>query len=369
MKIGLNLIPFTSVQGTEVYIKNILSNVLNIAKDDEFYIFQSERVPSFLKFGNFNNVREVLIKGLARKYSLAFYQQTDFYRLLKRAKVNILFCPSPAAPLFYKDKIVAIHDCAYDRFTEFDNLLTRAYFRAMFYGAKYFGKKIVTVSNFCKKEIMELYKVPEGNIEVIYEAAPELPEVTDDFVRRVLAKFKILRPYFLFVGIFRPRKNLLGLIKAFKLFREISGEDYLLVIAGRIDRRFIDMKKAIKENRLESDIILTDFATREQVAVLYRKARALCLPCFYEGFGLPVLEAQSMGTPVLTSNTSSLPEIAGKGAYYVNPYDIEDIAQGMKRLACDQAICPGLIKNGFENIKRFSWGKSARQLLNLFHSQ
>jgi len=363
MKIGINLIPFSTVQGIEIFTKNIILNILRLKKDEEFFILSAENSPELL---NFPQAKIIKIKGLKNKYIKTLYQQLNIYLLLKKYKIDLLFSPSPAAPFFYKNKVVVIHDCAYDRYPEFENLLSKIYFRTMFYGAKYFSKKIITVSNFSKKELIELYKINPEKIEVIYEGVPELPEVNQDFIQETLDKLKINKPYFLYIGNWRPRKNLLGLIKAFKLFRE-RGFDYLLVIGGRKDKRFLDLEKEIKENQLEGKIILTNTLSREEITALFKKAKALTFPSFYEGFGLPILEAQSLGVPVLTSNTSSLPEVAG-AVLYVDPYNIEEIAKGTEKIAFDESLRQDLIKKGFENIKRFSWEKAAQQLLNLFHS-
>ena len=113
---------------------------------------------------------------------------------------------------------------------------------------------------------------------------------------------------------------------------------------------------------------MTDALSREEVAALYKKAKALTFPSYYEGFGLPVLEAESLGVPVLTSNTSSLPEVAGDSVLYVDPYSVEDIARGLEKIALDEELRKNLIQKGYENIKRFSWQKAAQQLLEIFHS-
>ncbi len=365
MKIGINLIPFSTVQGIEIFSRNLILNLLKFKKEEEFFILGSENMPELL---DFPKTKLIKIKGLKVKYSKALHQQTLIYFLLKKYKIDLLFSPSPAAPFFYKNKVVVIHDCAYDRFKEFKNLLSKIYFRAMFYGAKYFSKKIVTVSNFSKKELIELYKINPAKIEVIYEGVPELPEVSENFIEKTLNKFKIDQPYFLYVGNWRPRKNLPSLIKAFKIFRGKTKLDWVLVIGGRKDKRFLDLEKEIKKNNLQGKIILTDTLSRKEITSLYKKAKALTFPSFYEGFGLPVLEAQSLGTPVLTSSTSSLPEVAGDSVLYVDPYSVEEIAKGMERIVFDEKLREDLIKKGFENIKRFSWQKAAKQLLNLFYS-
>ena len=366
MKIGINLIPFSTVQGIEIFSKNIISQFLKLKKDEEFLIICSEDLPNL--FNNLN-VNCIKIKKLKSKLAKALYQQFNIYSLLKKNKIDILFAPSPlAAPFFYKNKVVVIHDCAYDRFREFENLFSRIYFKLMFYGAKWFSKKVITVSEFSKKELIELYKINPDKIEVIYEGVPEMEKVNEKEIQNILKKFRINKPYFFYIGNWRPRKNLPGLIKAFRLFLKETNEDFLLIIGGRKDYRFLNLEEEIKKNQLTGKVILTDTLTRKEVTALYKKAKALTFPSFYEGFGLPILEAQSLGIPVLTSNTSSLPEVAGKGALYVNPYKIEDIAEGMKKISFDQRLREDLIKKGYENIKRFSWEKSAKQLLNIFRS-
>lgn len=368
MRIAVNLIPFFSVQGIEIYAQNLVSNLIKIDRRDDFFILISEDAPQLFNFPQANFIK---IKGLKGKYGKilkAVYLQFKIYPLLKKYKIDFLFSPCLAAPFFYKNKLVVIHDCAYDRFLEFENIVAKIYFKTMFYGAKYFSQKTITSSNFSKKELVKFYRINTNKIEVIYGGVPEMPEVKEEFIQKTLNKFKIKKHYFLYVGNFRPRKNLPGLIKAFKLFRESSGLDYLLIVAGRKDKRFLDLEKEIKKIKLEKNVILTGFVSQKEKTALYKKAGALIFPSFYEGFGLPILEAQSMGTPVLTSNISSLPEITRNSALLVNPYNIKDIAKGMEKIVLDDLLRQELIKKGFENIKRFSWEKSAQKLLNLFHS-
>ncbi len=147
---------------------------------------------------------------------------------------------------------------------------------------------------------------------------------------------------------------------------EESKVDWLLVIAGRKDKRFLNLETAIKEAGIESSVILTDFISQEEKVALYKRAVALTFPSYYEGFGLPVLEAQSLGVPVLNSNVSSLPEVGGSGALYVDPRSPEDIAAGMKKMAYDRALREKLIAAGYENVKRFSWDKAAEKLISIF---
>ena len=367
MKIAINLIPFKNVSGIEIFTKNIIDEFLKLSDDNiKFYILGSENLPNVLNFQKREDRVEVIkINGLRKKYSKALYQQFSIYGLLKKYKIDLLFSPSLAGPFFYKNKIMVIHDCAYDRFNEeFENILSKIYIRMMFYGAKYFSKKIVTVSNFSKRELIEFYKIKPEKIEVIYEGVPEMPEVEENFIQEILTKFKIVQPYFLYIGNWRPRKNLQGLIKAFKIFTE-KNKNFQLVIAGKKDKRFFDLEEIIKDENLGQKVILTDFISQEEKTALYKKAVALTFPSYYEGFGLPVLEAQSLEVPVLTSNTSSLLEVGRDSVLYVNPYNIKEIARGMEKIAFNETFKKELIKKGFENIKRFSWQKSARETLEV----
>jgi glycosyltransferase involved in cell wall biosynthesis len=361
MRIAINLIPFYSIQGIETFAQNIIAELLKLSRD-EIFILTAEDSPNIF---NFQNANVVKIKRLKGKFKKTLWQQFQLPIWLKNLKIDMLFSPSLHAPIFWKNKIVTIHDCAYDRFPEFDNFLSKIYFKLMFWSAKYFSKKIITVSEFSKKELINLHKINPDKISVIYESVPEIPNIEKDSSRKVLQKFKINKPYFLFIGNTRPRKNILGLIKSFDLFLKNTRNDYLLVIAGKIDKRFIDLNKKIKNMGLENKIILTDFVSQEEKTALYRETLALTFPSFYEGFGLPILEAQSLEIPVLTSNTSSLPEIAGNGALFVNPYNTDEIANNMDRISKDEVLRQSLIKNGLDNIKRFSWKKSAKQLYEI----
>ena len=241
MKIAINLIPFCSVQGVEIFAQNIITNLLKIGKDN-FLILMTEDSPDIFNFPEANIIR---IKGLKGKIKKALWQQLKMPAWLKINKIDFLFCPSVQAPIFWKNKIVTIHDCAYDRFPEFDNLFSKVYFKMLFWGAKYFTKKIITVSNFSKKELIDIYKIKPEKIDVTYEGVPILPLSDTPIEKNILEKFKINKPYFLFIGNSRPRKNIVGLINAFNLFLKNTGKDYLLVIAGKIDKRFMDLEKEI----------------------------------------------------------------------------------------------------------------------------
>lgn len=364
MKIGINLIYHTEIQGIEVFAKNLVDELIRLDKNVEFILFTNQKSTKIFNF-NQNNVRiiEKKFKSLSR-FNLILYQQFYFGRQLKKLNIDILFCPSVFTPLFYKNKIVVIHDCAPFRLKRECNIISRAYLKLTFFLIKLFSRKIITVSEFSKKELVDLLKIGPHKIEVIHEATPKLPEVDYGFIEKTIGKFQLNKPYFIYIGITRPRKNILGLLRAFKKFLE-KHPNFLLVLAGKIDTRFLNISQEIEKLGLKKNVIQADFISSREKVALYKKAIALTFPSFYEGFGLPALEAQSLGIPVLTSNISSLPETAGKGALYINPCNVEEIAKGMEKIAFDKIHRESLVKKGFENIQRFSWEKSAEEVLKI----
>ena len=369
MKIAINLLPFKEWAGGMItYIHNLLYQFGKIAPNDRFYIFTREQILPHFKFQYSNFIYLPMPIKMRSIFKRVIFEQTKFGSILDKHKINILFNPTPSGPQLWKGKqITAIHDCAYDRFPE--EAITkfhRIYYKIIFPLTIRNSKRIITVSNFSKKELMEVYNVNPHKIRVIYEGPPRLPKLKTQEVDKLFAKFQINKPYFLFVSNQQPRKNVVRLVKAFYSLKIANKTKEVLVLTGHRDKKRVEpfIKKELKE--LRNEIIFTGVVSREELVALYKKAVALVFPSLYEGFGLPVLEAQSLGVPVLTSNVASLPEVAGKGALFVNPYDVEDIAKGMYKIATDKKLREELIEEGYKNIKRFSWEKAARELLKVF---
>jgi len=366
MKIGINFLSFRSYQGTETFAKHLMLELLSSAPEMEYIVYTTPYIPEEM---------QIAVKGAKVVYShlnpghnliMGIYQQLVLPLKLLKKGIDIFYSPFPSIPvlLLSMDKVLTIHDCAYDRFPEFRSNISRLYLKLMYYTAKYTCKVIITVSQFSKKELVTLYKINPEKIKVVYPGVPELPDVNETFIENTKRLFNIDTGYFLYIGNTRPRKNIEGLLKAFHIFTR-SHNNIKLVLAGKLDESFIDITKIITTLNLKDMVIRTDFVTEKQKAALYKGAIGLVFPSYYEGFGLPVLEAQSLGVPVLTSNTSSLPEISGNGAILVDPYNIQHIADGMKALL-DKPFREKLIEHGYKNIKRFSWKTSALMLAQIF---
>lgn len=363
MKIGINLIQYTDIQGIEVFAQNIVREMIALAPDDKFVIFGNQKTASLFAFSG-ANVR-LVVKKFPRLSSLALivYQQFGLRRAITKERIDVLYCPSIAHPLFSKKTVVTIHDCATQRYPdESRGFLNRVYVFFAFISAKRCARRIVTVSEFSKKEIVSVMRVSDSKIAVVSEGVPKLPDVSAGAIASVRTRFSLPENYFFYIGNTRPRKNIERLILAFARYR-VHGGLTELVLAGKIDDSLVNIAALIQKNVL-ADVVhrIGTFSDEEKVA-LYRGSRALVFPSLYEGFGLPVLEAQQCGVSVLTSRSSSLPEVAGNGAIFVDPLDVDALADGLADIDTKEDLRREIIVAGYENVKRFSWTMAARRLL------
>lgn len=221
----------------------------------------------------------------------------------------------------------------------------------------------LTISQFSKDEIVKILHIEPERIHIVPCACSEqMQRVSQqDEIAAVREKYRLKEPLVLFVGNSNPRKNLKRLMTAFDMAKE-KGIPHQLIIAGEQGWKF-DREEALNGLKHKDDIRFIGFVPDDDMPALYSAASLFVFPSLYEGFGIPVIEAQSCGTPVLTSNCSSLPEVGGDAAVYVDPYDIEDIRRGILEILQDDKLQEALVEKGYKNAKRYSWQKSA-ELLN-----
>lgn len=365
MKIAINLFGFSKskVNGIKKVATNLILHILKSTKKEQFFLLGEKDLDPVLKVP-YENVKLILIPlpSFLKKPSIqrVIFKQIYFLFLRFCYKIDIFFTPSLGGPLFCKNSIEIIHDCSTFPKDFENNFLRKLYHNFLISNAKYFDRKIITVSNFSKKELIEKFKVNPQKIEIIYPGVPSIPKIDRKFIQNTLKKFKINKPYFYTIGNESSRKNIQNIVGAFELVKKY-GLDYYLVITGIKNKNFLKTREKVRKA-----IILTGKISEKEKYSLYKRAQVFLFPSFYEGFGMPILEAQSVGIPVLTSTTSVLPEVAGKGALFCNPHDIREIAQGMERLANDENLRRELIIKGYDNIKRFSWERSAQKLIKFF---
>jgi glycosyltransferase involved in cell wall biosynthesis len=257
--------------------------------------------------------------------------------------------------------VATVHDLAFLRYREevpvahrYERYLARSLRR---------NRRIIAVSAATRQDLIELLDVPAGKIDVVHEGAPESAEWLDGAAfREFRERHGIPDRYFLFVGTLEPRKNLVRLLEAAATLAAPPA----LVLAGRDGWHSTPIHTAIARARRKLPVITPGFVTEAEKAALYRGALAFAFPSLYEGFGLPVLEAFAAGTPVLTSNTSALPEVAGDAAILVDPRDVAAIRDALRRLVEDADLRRRLSAAGTARLRRFSWEHTARETLAVY---
>ena len=284
---------------------------------------------------------------------------------------DVLFVPAHIIPLVHpKKSIVTIHDIGFARYPEIYSWKDIWYHKWAIYWAARRAYKIITISEFSKKELIEVYKINPERIRVIPLAYnKDLYKVIDnkEKIKEVLDKYKISKPYLLFIGRLEQKKNVLAIIESFKILKSTK-PDLKLVLIGRPGYKFEEIEKKIKEYGLAEDIIMPGWVEEPELPYLLNGAEVFVFPSFYEGFGIPILEAMACGTPVVSSNTTSIPEVAGQAALLVNPNNHEELAEKIKNILDDNNLRQDLINKGLERVKEFSWDKCARETSDVLTS-
>jgi glycosyltransferase involved in cell wall biosynthesis len=300
----------------------------------------------------------------AKYYSLR--EQVELPRILGRHHIDVLHSPHFLLPLIRPcPAVVTIHDVIYLACKEdLPSRLGRVYYGLMMAVAVRFAKRVITDSEFSKRDIVRHLGVDPRKIEVIYPGVSADFQPIDDpsTLRAVRDRYDINRDYVLYTGIYKPRKNHAGLLRAFQRFLALGG-DADLVIAGPLKEGKSLLLSLAGELGISERLKLTDFVNDDELRALYSGARLYACPSLYEGFGFTVLEAMACGSPVVCSAETSLPEVAGDAAYYANSRVPEEFAEAILRVFTDVDVRRSLIAKGWENLKRFSWEHTAARTL------
>jgi len=273
------------------------------------------------------------------------------------------------APFFASCPIVTtVHDVSFKRFPEFFSPRDRLLFATLLAATLRRISAVIAVSDYAKQEIVEVYPFLKDKVYVTLEASnPMFGLVHDEaLLQSVRLRHGIGSDYILAVGNLQPRKNLLRLISTFdRVRREVKCVK--LVIVGKDQWRFSHIYDAVKNYSLESDVVFTGYIPDKELVLLYNSARVFVYPSLYEGFGLPILEAMACGTPVITSNTSSMPEVAGDAALLVDPLKEYQIEKAIVRILSDPDLSKTLTEKGLKRAAQFSWQKTALDTLAVYN--
>ena len=303
--------------------------------------------------------RFILYSHKNLKWPLPMWTQ---FRLAVEMAVNppdVLFIPVHVLPLIHpQNSVVTIHGLEYEYYPE---MYPWSHLRYLRWSTRYAlrnARQIIAVSENTKRDLIKLYGGQPEKIKVIYHGVDVRP----------LASNKIVRPsgpddcpFILFIGRLEAKKNIQGLVKAFDFLKKKYRVPHKLILVGPKGYGYQEFKSR--------DVIEKGYISQEEKSELLKNADLFVLPSFYEGFGMPVLEAQAVGCPVVASNVSSMPEVAGQGALLIKPENIEEIAEAIYRIISNEEFRRDLIAKGNENVKKFSWQKCAKETLRVLESK
>ena len=372
MIIGLDISVLNDRQrrGIAVYTYNLIDAVLKINTTDKFILFGFSTFETFnflkdLPFKNYPNVEMIIYPMPARFFRMAFlvWQKLGWPSIESFiGKVDIFhsfnwYMP----PQRYGKKVGTVFDLTSIIYPKWHDQRTAQLDKIRFNRLAYQSDLIITISKNSKKDFQKLY--PKINPQIIYPAASSIfnTKIDKRKTAKVLKKYGLSSGYFLSVSTLEPRKNLAGLIKA---YLSIKSKVPLVFVGGK-GWKDVKISKLLKVHKDKLKAI--GFVEEEELVILYQQALCLIYPSFYEGFGLPALEAMSVGTPTLLSNTSSLKEVGGDAALYMDPKNIDSIKKSLIRVEKDKKIRKKLRLLGLKQAKKFSWEKSAKRLNSLYH--
>ena len=372
LRIGINArYAQRQITGIERYTVELIKHIGKIDTKDRFTLFfnKHEPVPNLSDNPHFSSyVSRFPTRSTPMRI---LWDELILYFEIVKNRIDVFHGPSFVVPVLKPKScryIITVHHLSWlyypERFTFFNRLVFTFFLPRSIRNAD----KIIADSYATKKDIIKFFKVPSKKIKVIYLGIDDglytLKKDREDQEKRteVLHKYNLPDKYILSIGSLLPRKNVVNIIRAFHELRK-KGREEKLVIIGKKAWLYEQIFNVIKQFNLKDDVIFTGYVDDKDLPCLYGSARLLLFPSLYEGFGLPILEAMASGCPVITSNVSSMPEVAGDAALLVNPNSVREITEATKLIMTDKRQRENLIEKGYDQVKKFSWEKTARETL------
>lgn len=348
------------------YIRHLLKYIFEQDTENNYVIFlMSKEFDDFVILSD--RVRKVKVS--AKWYS--WQEQLLFPFQLYKEKLDLMhFTHFNSSILYFGKTIVTIHDVTPFFFPghKMKSLIRRIGFRAVFFSSVKKAKRVIAVSASTKNDIVKHFKIKENKIRVVYEGADEQFRVINNCeeIEIFKKKYNITKPFIFYTGVWRNHKNLVGLIKAFGILKNRYKLNYKLVLGGKEDSYYPEVRKTWENLMLENEIIRPGFIDQADLSLFYNVAKVFVIPSFYEGFGLIGLEAMACGTPVVSSNTTSLPEVLGAAAVYFDPKNTEEIAEKIKLVLTDKKLYNKQREKGFQQLEKYSWGKMGNETMEIY---
>ena len=354
---------YKNFAGSGVYARNIINIWKTEKGKDQFFLFANKRL-SEMDLSKKTNRCVRIINGLLGM----LWMQVVFPLKLLFFKADILFCSGSIAPIFSPCPVVlTIFDMSFMRYPKTCDFMFRVYLKVLMRFLKYRVAKVITISKFSKSEIVELLNIPESKITVTYLGSSRIFKTihSEEKIKEIKKSYSASENFILNIGTLEPRKNVISLIEAFSILKEKYGLIHKLVIGGKRGWYYDTIFEKVKELGFGNEVVFTDYIPENVLPLLYNAADLFVYPSLYEGFGLPILEAMACGCPVITSNSSSLPEVVGDAAILVNPLSVDELAQAMLKVLKDNELRSKMVEKGLQRAKMFTWEKTADEILTV----
>ncbi|MHB8138233.1 MAG: glycosyltransferase family 4 protein [Smithellaceae bacterium] len=367
MRIGLNLLYLIPgiVGGTETYARGLLRGLRQIKPDHEFFLFVNRESAGLIADDDQDFTKVVCPVYAANRKNRYYFEQVKLRQYVQLYKIDLLHSLAYTSPLFLPcPAIVSLPDLNFKAFGNSMPLSRRLMLSLIVWQAVSRSSKVITISNFSREEILKQYHIPSEKVVVTYLAADNddlNSKVKEEpFAGQVMPDLN--QPYALAFSSSTANKNLSGLIKAFLEAKKNHKFIQKLILMGHK----YPIEEDVQGCHESEDIVWTGYLERRTVLEILRRADFMLYPSFYEGFGLPVLEAMAAGVPVICSNAASIPEVVGDAGIFFDPFSIKDMAAKIAQAATDQKLRDDLRQKGFKNLERFSWRKTAEDTVAVY---
>jgi len=367
MKIAVNtrMLLKGKMEGIGYFTYESFRRIVKAHPEHEFiFIFDRPYDESFI-FSE--NITPVVASPPARHPLLWYlWYEHSLPRVFKKTKADLFIGTDGYLSVASKIKTLSVfHDINFEHYPEDVPFFNRLFYRHYFpiYAKK--AARIAAVSEFTKNDVVEKYKIDARKIDIVYNGVSEqFNPLSAAEITQVRNKFTQGQPYFLFVGSLHQRKNISNMLKAFDEYKKSASSPVKMVLAGAKRWWTDEMEKTLEQMQFKSDVIFTGRVNFDDLCRITAGALAMTYVSTFEGFGIPIIEAMRSGVPVITSNVTSMPEVAGNAALLCDPFSVSSIAESMMKIANDEQLRKTLIEAGLKRQNDFSWDKTAVQLWN-----
>ena len=364
MRIAIDASTISTQGGPRTYVLGLLEALLSLDCENEYTVFYNDSV----HLGRFPKALEIVLPG--RNPVARLWREHVLLPLAcRREKIDLLHCPKSAIPFFSPcPVVVTLHDLIPIKHPETEKFAARVYWRMQIPNAARRSDFIITDSEHARKEIIDDFNVESELVKAIMLGFNPAMSVacTPEAAEMVRQKYSLPDRYILYVGTIQPRKNIPTLLEAFNILKRDNGIPHRLVIVGRKGWLYDELFARISELGRGDDVIFTGFVPDEELPAIYAGADLFAYLSFFEGFGLPPLEAMACGVPVVVSNTSSLPEVVGDAGIAVEPGDVAAVAAAILKILTNTEFATELRERGIRRSTAFSWDRCARETLQVY---